>query len=116
MFEISWSEILIVGIVALIFIGPKDMPVLFRAVGRYIGIVKRQVEDVRDQFNLAMKEIDLERTRQDLEKLQASVDTEVTNVRSAFDDAIGAARKKQSVQSPEAVPKIEDQHAKLAAP
>lgn len=41
MLDISWSEILVVGVVALIFVGPKDMPVLLRTIGRYTALVKK---------------------------------------------------------------------------
>lgn len=37
MFDLGWSELLVIGIVALIVVGPKDLPVLFRNVGRFVG-------------------------------------------------------------------------------
>ncbi|MFD3189314.1 Sec-independent protein translocase protein TatB [Sedimentitalea sp. HM32M-2] len=37
MFDLGWTELLVIGIVALIVVGPKDLPVLFRSVGRFVG-------------------------------------------------------------------------------
>jgi sec-independent protein translocase protein TatB len=37
MFDLDWTELLLIGIVALIVVGPKDLPVLFRNVGRFMG-------------------------------------------------------------------------------
>ncbi len=41
MFDISWSELLILGIVTLVFVGPKELPVFLRTLGRYAGTVRR---------------------------------------------------------------------------
>lgn len=56
MFDISWSEMLILGVVALIFVGPKDLPVFLRVLGKYTGMVKRQAAEFRAQFDAAMRE------------------------------------------------------------
>lgn len=56
MFELSLSEILILSVVALIFIGPKDLPVLLRTIGRYVGLAKRQVGELRSQLDLVLEE------------------------------------------------------------
>ena len=37
MFDLGWTELLVIGVVALIVVGPKDLPVLFRNVGRFMG-------------------------------------------------------------------------------
>ena len=37
MLDLGWSELLVIGIVALIVVGPKDLPVLFRNLGRFMG-------------------------------------------------------------------------------
>jgi sec-independent protein translocase protein TatB len=70
MFDISWSELLILGVVALIFVGPKELPILFRTLGRYAGIVRRQASEFREQFDAAMRESEFEQMRQDLTKVK----------------------------------------------
>ncbi|THD73411.1 twin-arginine translocase subunit TatB [Thalassobius vesicularis] len=56
MFDIGWTEFLLIAIVALIVVGPKDLPGLFRSVGRFVGKAKgmarefsRAMEDAADE-------------------------------------------------------------------
>ena len=56
MFDIGWSELLIIGVMALIVVGPKDLPVLLRNIGRYVGIIRSQASEFRAQFDEALRE------------------------------------------------------------
>ena len=56
MFDLGWTELLVIGIVALIVIGPKDLPVMFRKVGQFVGKARgmarefsRAMDDAADQ-------------------------------------------------------------------
>lgn len=69
MFELSWGEVLIVGAVALIVIGPKDLPQALRTVGQMAGKLRRMASDFQGQFNDAVREADLD----DIRKQVASV-------------------------------------------
>ena len=60
MFDITSSKLLILGIVALLVIGPKDLPALLRTIGKYMGIIKRHAAEFRAQFDEAMRESELE--------------------------------------------------------
>jgi sec-independent protein translocase protein TatB len=86
MFEISWSELLILGIVTLIFVGPKELPVFLRTLGRYAGSIKRQATEFRAQFDEAMREAELDSMKKEMEAMQASVNAEVMRAKSAFDE------------------------------
>ena len=52
MFGMGWSELLLIGIVALIVVGPKDLPVLFRNIGRFAG----KARGMAKEFTRAMEE------------------------------------------------------------
>jgi sec-independent protein translocase protein TatB len=93
MLDISWSEILVVGVVALIFVGPKDMPVLLRTIGRYTALVKRQIGDFRAELNLVLKEADLDLARQEIAKVEIKSKEAPGESSKAFDDAVRAASK-----------------------
>ena len=69
MFDITSSKLLILGIVALLVIGPKDLPALLRTIGKYVGIIKRQAAEFRAQFDEAMRESELADLRKDVESL-----------------------------------------------
>ena len=77
MFEISWSELLILGVVTLIFVGPKEIPALMRTLGRYAGMVRRQANEFKAQFADAMRDMELDEMRKEMEAMQASVNAEV---------------------------------------
>ena len=87
MFEISWSELLILAIVTLIFVGPKELPVFLRTIGRYAGMVKRQATEFRAQFDAALREAELESVTKEFESMQASVNAEVMGAKQVLSDA-----------------------------
>ena len=60
MFDITSSKLLILAIVALIVVGPKDLPVLLRTVGKYLSIVRRHAADFRAQLDEVMREAELD--------------------------------------------------------
>ena len=51
MFDFGLTELLLIGIVALIVVGPKDLPVLFRRVGEFVGRMKRMAREFTSAMN-----------------------------------------------------------------
>lgn len=88
MFEISWSELLILGIVTLVFVGPKELPTLMRTLGKYAGMVRRHANEFKAQFDAAMREAELESMREEVEKMQTSINSEVMRATSGVQDAV----------------------------
>ena len=72
MFDFDASKLVLIGIVALIFIGPKELPRVLRQLGQLVGKMRRMAAEFQGQFMDAMKEADLENLRQDLAKVQDS--------------------------------------------
>lgn len=98
MFDIGWSEIVVVGVVALLVVGPKELPALLRTVGKYMGMVKRQAGEFRAQFDEAMRETEIEQLKKDVENVKSefetsmrdaerSVETEISDAKREFDQA-----------------------------
>ncbi len=56
MFDLGWTELLVIGIVALIVVGPKDLPGMFRTVGNFVGKAKRMARDFSQAMNDAADE------------------------------------------------------------
>ncbi len=72
MFDVSWGEMLIVGAVALVVIGPKDLPRALRTVGQMVGKVRRMAGEFQGQFNEAMREAEVAELRREMEEMKAA--------------------------------------------
>ena len=59
MFDIGWGELLLIGVVALIFIGPKELPGTLRTLGQWMGKLRRMASEFQGQFQEAMREAEL---------------------------------------------------------
>ena len=59
MFDIGWSELVVIGVVALIVIGPKELPGVLRMIGQWMGKVRRMASEFQGQFNEAMREAEM---------------------------------------------------------
>ena len=73
MLEIGWSEILVIAVVAIIVVGPKELPQMLRTFGRVLGQVRRTANEFRRQFDDALRDAerqaDLTETRKELQSL-----------------------------------------------
>lgn len=78
MFDIGWGELVLIGIVALIAIGPKELPTVLRTLGQYMGKVKRMAAEFQGQFQEAMREAEMA----DLKKQADDLTSAVTDVAS----------------------------------
>ena len=59
MFDISWTEFVLIGIVALIVIGPKELPGVLRTLGQYTRKVRGMAAEFQNQFQEAMREAEM---------------------------------------------------------
>jgi sec-independent protein translocase protein TatB len=87
MFDIGWSEFLLIGIVALIVIGPKELPGALRSLGQWMGKLRRMASEFQGQFQEAMREAEMA----DLKK---QVDDMTSQAQSYADfDPVGEVRR-----------------------
>ena|ERR1700678_139151 len=59
MFDISWTEFLLIGVVALVFIGPKELPAVMRTMGQWTRRIRSMAADFQGQFQEAMREAEM---------------------------------------------------------
>lgn len=78
MFDIGWSELVVIGVVALIAIGPKELPGVLRMVGQWIGKARRMAGEFQSQFQEAMREAEVA----DLKRQFDDVSTAASNIAS----------------------------------
>jgi sec-independent protein translocase protein TatB len=93
MFDIGWGELLLIGIVALVAIGPKELPAVMRTVGQWTAKLRRMAAEFQNQFHEAMREAELA----DLKK---QVDDMASEVRSygTFDPVSDVRRELEKTQ------------------
>ncbi len=81
------SKIFLVGVVALIVIGPKELPRVMRTVGQVVGRMRRMASEFQQQFNEAMREAELEDVKKELAAMNEAAKVEVTGLDVSFDPA-----------------------------
>lgn len=101
MFDISFSELLLIGVVALVIIGPERLPKVARTVGHLLGRAQRYVNDVKSDIQ---REVELD----DLRKIKEEMESAAHSMRDSLQDAAGSF--KDSVSKP-----VEDLQSELDA-
>jgi sec-independent protein translocase protein TatB len=82
MFDIGWSELLVIGVVAIVVVGPKDLPRLMRTFGHYTGKIRGMARDFQRQFEDAVRDSEIDEVRKAMQDIHAQA-SEVT--RAAVD-------------------------------
>ncbi len=83
MFEIGWTELLVIGVVALIVIGPKDLPEMFRQLGRFTGKMRSMARDFQRAMDQAAKDTGLNDVARDLKAAGSMKPTALNAVKEA---------------------------------
>ncbi len=86
MFDVSFTELLVVGVVALVVIGPERLPKVARTIGHLVGRAQRYVNDVKSDIQ---REVELD----DLRKLKDQMQDAAQSVKTSFADTEASLRK-----------------------
>jgi len=73
MFDISWSEFLLIGVVALIVIGPKELPAVMRTLGQWTRKVRSMASEFQNQFQEAIREAEMADLKKEVDDLAQDV-------------------------------------------
>ena len=84
MFDLTSTKLLILAVVALVVVGPKDFPILLRTIGKYMGVLKRHAEEFRGQFDQAMREAELSEMRAEVERMSREIEQSVREADKAI--------------------------------
>src|SRR5258706_6043019 len=97
MFDIGFSELLVIGVVALIVIGPQKLPRVARTVGHLVGRMQRYVSDVKADINREIELEELRKMRDSMEEaaseMQTAVGTELTQTDDDLNKAVAGEEK-----------------------
>jgi sec-independent protein translocase protein TatB len=69
MFDISWGELLLIGVVALVVIGPKELPTVLRTLGQWMAKLRRMATEFQNQFHEAMREAEVADLKKQVEDM-----------------------------------------------
>jgi sec-independent protein translocase protein TatB len=69
MFDIGWSEMFIIAVLAIVVIGPKQLPQALRAVGYWVGKVRGMARDFQNQIDDVVRESELDEIKQNVESI-----------------------------------------------
>lgn len=105
MFDMSWGEVMLIGGVALIVIGPKDLPKALRTVGQITGKLRRMAGEFQTQFNEAIREAELDEARREFDGIRDTVRKTgpgFNPVQTIRDELKGAVEGRQEPRKPSA--------------
>ena len=82
--QFGFSEFLLIAIVALVVVGPKDLPMMMRRLGQFVGKAKSMARDFQSAFEDIAKQTELDELRREIEQLKK--DNAVTDAQKALQD------------------------------
>ena len=85
MFDIAWSELFVILVVALVVVGPKDLPKLMRTAGQWAGRARAMADQFRRSFDDMARQSELDELRAQVNKLQADTKDAATKSMSDLD-------------------------------
>jgi sec-independent protein translocase protein TatB len=88
MFDIGWSEILVIAVVAIVVVGPKELPRMLRSFGKTMGTVRRMSNDFKRQFDEALREAEREAGLDDTKKQLQAATKPLSDIRKDFDSTM----------------------------
>jgi sec-independent protein translocase protein TatB len=77
MFDIGFSELMIIGIVALVVLGPERLPKVAKQAGEWMGKLQRYVADVKSDINRQMEVAELRKMQEEVKEAARSIETSV---------------------------------------
>lgn len=114
MFDIAWSEMVLIGAVALVVIGPKDLPKALRTVGQTVARIRRMASEFQGQFNDAMREAELADLKKQVEDVGGSVSSALNSDFKPIDSIKDFEAAKTEAPKPDEAA-LKEAEAKLAA-
>jgi sec-independent protein translocase protein TatB len=90
MFDIGWSELVVIAVVALIAIGPKELPGVLRMVGQWMGKARKMAAEFQGQFQEAMREAEMADLKKSFDEVRdiASGNNVMTSLQKDVNDAL----------------------------
>jgi len=101
-FDIGWPELMLIGVVALVVIGPKDLPAALRVAGYWVRKARTMSREFHSHFEEMIREAELDEVRQELKKV-----TDI-NLDHAVNDSVDPVADPATAGATQTVPKPPD--------
>lgn len=121
MFEIGWTEILVIAIVLIVVVGPKDLPPMLRAFGKMTSKMRSMAGEFRSQFDEALREADLDDVKKTLADARSlnpinQIRDAVNPLKAAGEDIRANLEKSVKPDAPAAAPPAEPAKVEIPEP
>jgi sec-independent protein translocase protein TatB len=101
MFDIAWSELVIIAVVALIAIGPKELPGVLRMVGQWMGKARKMAGEFQGQFQEAMREAEMADLKKSFDEVKdVATGLAPTNLMTSLQKDVGDALQIGDIDKP----------------
>src|SRR5271169_962795 len=116
MFDIGWSELVVIAVVALIAIGPKELPAVLRMVGQWMGKARKMAAEFQGQFQEAMREAEMADLKKSFDEVkEAATGFTSGNVMTSLQKDVSAALNIDDTDKPSAVAEAPASSAETSA-
>ena len=103
MFDIGWSELVVIAVVALIAIGPKELPGVLRMVGQWMGKARKMAAEFQGQFNEAMREAEMADLKKSFDEVkEAASGLAGGNIMTSLQKDVGESLRIDDIDKPAA--------------
>src|SRR3954468_12073922 len=103
MFDIGWSELVVIAVVALVAIGPKELPGVLRTVGQWMGKARKLAGEIQGQFREAMREAEMADLKKSFDEVkEAATGFTSGHLMSSLEKDVGNALRIEDVDKPTA--------------
>jgi len=106
MFDIGFSELLLIGVVALIVIGPERLPKVARTIGHLVGRMQRYVADVKSDINREMELDELRKMRDSMQQAASGIESSLKEELHQTEGELNATAASLSADSAAAGPNM----------
>ncbi|MBX9648472.1 MAG: Sec-independent protein translocase protein TatB [Xanthobacteraceae bacterium] len=109
MFDIGWSELVVIAVVALIAIGPKELPGVLRMVGQWMGKARKMASEFQGQFQEAMREAEMADLKKGFDDIkEAATGFTSNNIMTSLQKDVGDALQIGDIDKPAVNPEPVD--------
>lgn len=100
MFDIGFSELMVIGLVALVVIGPERLPKVARTIGHLVGRLQRYVADVKTDINREMELEELRKMRDSVQQTASAFESSVTSELNKTSDGLNESLAQAAGEAP----------------